>query len=283
MVYAPIWKDTFYTTTSSRLHYKIYQNTTLLYEGVAVKMPSELNLKININKICKDYLSQDIDLLITSNSASMQAASAFVAFDLKNERGTILESYGFLYDWDWSHSWNGAATTLSLPVNGEYADGMMKLKTTVSSQRVVTNYRSTGDYTKAVCSDYVLYYLNARGGWDAFAYTGKCTRTDTVKQYTFNHFFDNNNNDEFEVGRYAAEITPQWELNTGILTEEQSRIYAHHLASSNKAYLHILSEGRILPVVIADNSIVYKDDDSEGNNVITHRTVVKASQIELKQ
>lgn len=92
MVYAPIWKDTFYTTTSSRLHYKIYQNTTLLYEGVAVKMPSELNLKININKICKDYLSQGIDLLITSNSASMQATSAFVAFDLKNENGTILES-----------------------------------------------------------------------------------------------------------------------------------------------------------------------------------------------
>lgn len=281
MRYAPIWKDTYYTTTSTRLHYKIYQNNTLVYEGVAVKMPGELNLNININKICKDYLSQGINTLITTSAQSEQATSAYLAFDLKNENGTILDSYGFLYDWDKGHSWNGGATTLSLPVNGEYADGQMKLKTTVSSSKIVTNYRSTGDYDKAVCADYVLYYLNARGGWDAFAYTGRCTRTDKVQQYTFNHSYNNNNSDEFEVGLYAAEITPQWELNTGLLNDAQSKIYAKHLASSNKAYLHILSEGLIIPVVITDNSITYKENTSKG--VVTYKTTVKASQIELKQ
>ena len=281
MRYAPIWKDTYYTTTSTRLHYKIYQNNTLVYEGVAVKMPGELNLNININKICKDYLSQGINTLITTSAQSEQATSAYLAFDLKNENGTILDSYGFLYDWDKGHSWNGAATTLSLPVNGEYADGQMKLKTTVSSSKIVTNYRSTGDYDKAVCADYVLYYLNARGGWDAFAYTGRCIRTDKVQQYTFNHSYNNNNSDEFEVGRYAAEITPQWELNTGILTDGQSAIYAHNLATSNKAYLHILPEGLIIPVVITDNSVTYKENTSKG--VVSYKTTVKASQIELKQ
>lgn len=279
MVYAPIWKDTNYSSTSSQLHYKLFKGSELVYEGIAYRLPTANTLTININKIAKDYLSQDIDSLLSTTAASQTNLNAYAAFELQRYDGTILETYGFLYDWEKGYSWGGAATTLSLPINGEFISGQMKLRTTVSSSRSVTTYRNTGFYNKEVCGNYVLYYLNARGGWDSFAYTGRCIRTDNITSYSFNHSFDNNTTD-FEVGKFFEEIVPTYELHTGILTEEQSKLYAKHLVSTVKAYLHNIEEGTIVPVVITDNSVVYQDG---AEDVITYRTMVKESQIQIRQ
>lgn len=285
MEYSPIWQDIYYTTSADSFAYTLTGPNGVIYSGRAVKMPNESTIRININKIAKDYLAQDIDTLLSSSSSTTQRNyDACADFVLKNSGGSTVETYRILYDWEYGHTWNhNNATTLSLPVNGEYISGMMKPKTVVNSgNNYVNTGRSNGDYTKEVCGRYCLLYLNARGGWDAFAYTGKCVRTDTIKQYTFDHSF-NNNTPEFETGRYASEITPQWELNTGILTEAQSQIYAKQLATSNKVYLQDLEEGTIVPVVIADNSVTYKTEASENNGIITYKTIVKQSQTQVKQ
>lgn len=279
MITAPIYKDTFYTSTSNSLHYRLYDGNIMIYEGRAVKMPGNDTLQLNINKICKDYLSSDIDLIVTGGTAETHI-DALKTFTLQSDLGATLETYKFLFCWDYDFSWNGSNTTLSLPITGEYAAGMKKLKTTVYGSTVSTN--SNGDYDKEVCGNYALYYLNARGGWDSFIYTGFCKKTDAITQYTFDHSY-NNNTPEFEKGRYATEIKEEYELNTGLLNDEQSLLYAKHLASSNRCYLHIIDEGKIFPVVISDNSISYKQAESENNNIITYTTKVAASQIKLKQ
>ena len=148
MVYAPIWKDTYYTTTASSLTYKIYLGTTVIFSGKAYRMPNGDTIEININKVCQNYLEQDIDELLTTSSSSQRNYDAIGDFVLKNGAGTTLETYRFIFDWDYDHSWGGAAVTLSQPVNGEYINGQMKLKTTVttgntSTQNVLTTYRST--------------------------------------------------------------------------------------------------------------------------------------------
>lgn len=280
MVYAPIWKDTVYTANTASLEYSITVNGTEIYSGKAVRFPNESNLSININKICKDYLFQDIDNILTG-ATSQTNSYAYRTFTLKNGNGTTLETYGFLYDWEKGRNWNGTARTLVTPINGERTAGMLCLKTTVSSSRVVTTYsNSTPDYPKLVCADYALYFLGLGGGWSSFVFTGKCKRVDNITSHQFDHSY-NNTTSEFEVGRYISEIVPTWELNTGMLTEEQAADYARELVSSNKCYLHNLVDNTIIPVVITDNAAEYKTED--GEDVIIQTTRVKASQITIRQ
>lgn len=279
MVNAPIWQDTYYTTTASSLTYKIYLNNSLIFSGKAYRMPNGDPIKININKICQNYLAQDLDGLLVGSSSSIQNSDAIGDFRLTNGAGTTLETYRFLYDWDYDHSWGGAAATLSLPVNGEFISGQMKLRTTVttgntSTQNVVTTYRSTGNYDKEICGDYVLYYVNARGGWDAFAFH-KGEKTDNITQHNYSKVF-NNTTYEFEQKRYITEIETLYKLSTGILSEEQSDLFAKHLVGSNKCYLHNVTDGWIKPVVITDSSVTYKQDDSE--DIVAYQITVKESQ-----
>lgn len=283
MVYAPIWKDTFYTITASSLSYTVSLDDSVIYSGNAVRMPGNTTISININQIARDYLRQDIFALVDTTSTATTNTEAYRVFTLKNGNGTTLETYGFLFNYDKGNSWNGGATTLSLPINGEYVSGGWRPKTTVTSSRVVTTYKSNNtDYNKVVCADYGLIYLNARGGWDVFYYTGKCNKTTDTKYYTINHPF-NNNTAEYETDRYASDITDKYELNTGLLTEEQSKVYARQLATSNRCYLHIVDENKVIPVIITDTTTPVKTEDSEDGGLISYKTTVKASQVEYRQ
>lgn len=278
MVYAPIWKDTYYTTTAASLTYKIYLSDTLIFSGKAYRMPNGNNIQININKICQNYLEQNIDSLLTGSSSSQQNPNAKGDFVLKNGSNTTLETYRFLYDWDYTHNWTGSSATLSQPINGEFISGQMKLKTSVAatgSSNTVTTYRSTGSYDKEICGTYVLYYVNARGGWDAFAFH-KGEKSETITQHNYSKTF-NNTTYEFEDKRYISEIDTTYKLSTGILTDAQSKSFAKNLVSSNKCYLHNLSEGWIKPVVITDNQVTYKEWDNV-DDVISYQITVKESQ-----
>ena len=154
----------------------------------------------------------------------------------------------------------------------------MKLKTSVAatgSSNTVTTYRSTGSYDKEICGTYVLYYVNARGGWDAFAFH-KGEKSETITQHNYSKTF-NNTTYEFENKRYISEIDTTYKLSTGILTDAQSKSFAKNLVSSNKCYLHNLSEGWIKPVVITDNQVTYKEWDNV-DDVISYQITVKESQ-----
>lgn len=275
MVYAPIYKDTYYTTTAATLAYRIYLDDSLIFSGKAYRRPNGDPIEININKVCQNYLEQDIDDLLTGSSSSQRNESAIGDFVLKDAGGTTLETYRFLFDWEYGHTWSGAAATLSVPINGEYIDGQMKLKTNVAATtNNVNTYRSTGDYDKQVCADYCLYYVNQRGGWDCFVFH-KGDKTDNFTPHSYSKAFDNNTYD-FENKRYITEVETVYKLSTGILSEDQSKLFAKHLVGSNKCYLHNVTEGWIKPVVITDNSVSYKSDDD--GNVVAYQITVKESQ-----
>ena len=278
MVYAPIWKDTYYTTTAATLNYRIYLGDNLIFSGKAYRMPDGSSIRININKICQNYLEQDIDNILTG-STSQTNGNAKGDFILKNSTGGTIETYRFLYDWDYEHSWTGQSATLSQPITGEYIAGQMKLKTTVAatgSSNSVTTYRSTGDYTKEICGcGMVLYYVNARGGWDCFAFN-HCEKSDAITQHNYSKVFSNTTY-EFENKRYISQIETSYKLTTSILTEEQSALFAKNVAGNNKCYLHNLTEGWIRPVVIVDSNVTYKTYDS-ADGVIYYELTVKESQ-----
>lgn len=132
-------------------------------------------------------------------------------------------------------------------------------------------------YTVDVCAEYGCYYLGMKGGWNAFAFTGKCTKKDSYTQYEYYRDY-NNTTIEFGRNRYVTEITPSWELHTGWLTDDQAENMVKNLFSSTQVYLHDLAENKIIPVVITDTTATYKTYANNNRKLIQYAVNFKASQ-----
>lgn len=282
-VYAPIWKDTYYTSTASTLSYNITdEDSNIIFSGKAYKMPDADNLKININKICRNYLNNNAGDFWESGADSATNEDACKKFYLTTTEGVALEAYTFLYGYDYDYNWIGSDVTLSNPINNRYVGGMWRPLTKVVSKSVI-NYKYSGDYTYEVpCADYVLYYLNARGGWDAFVIEGTATKTDKLTQYITDQPFDNTSW-EFELNRYVTEIETTYALNTHYLTDEESANLAKNLIGSNKVYLENMIDGTIKPVVITDTSVTYQTYRTNGRKMAQYKINVKESQTKLRR
>lgn len=98
------------------------------------------------------------------------------------------------------------------------------------------------------CRRWVLYYVNAFGGWDWLVVDGETSQADAVKRYTYDRVY---NNAESQRGRvdYLNELTEQYTFNTGMLTDgESSRM--HHLLNSPCVWAHDLQADVYLPLVL---------------------------------
>ncbi len=280
MTKAPIYKDTYYTVSYSPLEYVITLDGETIASGKAYKYPDAETLWVNINKICNNYLSSDIDLILTGATAQTHYDACKV-FNLENRSGNTLEEYTFLYCYDYGYSWSGQAATLSLPIEDSYAVGTKILTTTVTTGGVVTTTTSNPSKTLG-CARYNLIYLNARGGWDVFTIQGNARKTDNITQYTTDRAFDNNTH-QFEENRYISEIRTSYELNTHYLTDEQAEILAKHLLGSNKVYLQDTVEGKVFPVIIKDNSAVYQTYEGNGRRMAQYKISVSESQQKIRK
>lgn len=258
MIISPIWRDTYFTTTLNTLVYEIRLDGNVIYSGKAVRFPDADELRININKICQNYLEEDIVQFLSNGDRQVHSQGQRV-FSLWSN-GYNLENYMFYYDYsyDYSKDIEGNVIT-SNPINGHYTDGMLKPKTirisTQNSNQMYTDNDST-DYAVQGCGNYVLYYLNSYGGWDAFLIEGNVSKKDNINSFSIDRSFNNTSLD-FENKRYISEIKTSYELNTGLLDDEQSANLAKNLMGSNMVYMHDLKEGMISPVVITDKNISY--------------------------
>ena len=108
MVYKSIYSDTYYTSSASTLYYRIELDGAVIYSGKAVRMPNADEIKININKICQNYLSNDIEDILDYELDSSMDNDAIKVFDLiNNATNEILERYTFLFDWNYIELWTG--------------------------------------------------------------------------------------------------------------------------------------------------------------------------------
>lgn len=120
-IFIPVVKDTYYETTLDTLDYKILLGGFTVFEGRAVKGP-EGTLKINVNKIFKDYIENKITDFREVDGSVIAHPEAFRIFELRDSSDTLLETYGVLFDWD--KEWNGEAALLSDPVRPSISQQM---------------------------------------------------------------------------------------------------------------------------------------------------------------
>jgi hypothetical protein len=128
----------------------------------------------------------------------------------------------------------------------------------------------------------VLYYLNSYGGWDAFVIEGNTTKKDTFTTYTTDRAY-NNNTLEFENNKYVQEIKTTYVMNTGLLTDEQSKNLAKNLIGSIKVYLQNVEEGWTKPVVITDSSVDYQTYATNGQKLSQYKITVQESQSKIRK
>lgn len=296
MVYSPIYKNTYYSLTTGVAYYKIMLDGEQIYSGRAVKYPDADYLQINLDKVCRNYLSSDIDDLLNElpvNITRQYHYNAQRQFDLMTGN-SLAESYIFYNDWSYTTDKNVQGTVnVSAPITGHYVPGMMRLKTTrmtgnspvVYTEGYVGNPSRESEYfgyTKQVkCTPYVLYYLNSYGGWDAFVIEGNTNKKDAYTTYTTDQSYDNTTL-EFEYNKYVQEIKTTYTMNTGLLNDEQSENFAKNLVGSLKVYLHNIPEGWIKPVVITDNSVDYQTYTTNGKKLSNYKLTVQESQSKIR-
>ena len=300
--FSPIWKDVEYEFAGDTV-YGLYVETyyrlpgnagmqtvdNLIFKGRAYAAPDELTVKVNINKICQNYMTDHPDIF----DGAVGYYHNFQKFKLKNEYGTLLHTYYFVGDWSYEELELGIKTNPITPFlgagqrlffsalaqeqkgikwgmyytdgtpeyhNTEYVTNELQTNVVVASRNknVGTFYFGDKMYSvvpKCQCK-YVIYYMNPYGGFDWFAVTGRVSRKDTLQTYSISQNY-NNTTTGFGKKRYLSTINVNYEVNTQWLTEEQSdRMW--ELIESNCVWLHNLTTDKIIPVVITDTEVEHK-------------------------
>ena len=286
MVREPIWKDIYYTTTADSLTYTIELNGAVIYSGKAVKFPNADTLKININKVCRNYLSWDITPMLWDWDGEQLLyidPNASRVFTLKDKNGNVLETNNYYYNW--SNEWYETLYNEQV-INGHYADFMLRLYPynriiEDGSRQMATIRNYPNAYRIKACGDYVLYYLGLYG-WYSFLIEGEVIKRDNITQYKTDRTF-NNTTLEFEANRYVSEIKTTYELNTNYLTDEESERLCRNLIGSNKVYLHNLKDGTIRPVLIEDTNVVYQKYATNGKKLSQYKITVSESQQKIRR
>lgn len=138
-------------------------------------------------------------------------------------------------------------------------------------------FRGMPLYNVKYCGDAALYYLNSKGGYDAFLIEGLVKRTDKYAQQDYYKSYDNTTID-FGRTRYVTEITGSWELHTHYLKDDEAERLVKNLFPSTRVWLHLLDTYECVPVVITDTSAEYKTYRNNGEKLISYTIRVEASQ-----
>lgn len=134
------------------------------------------------------------------------------------------------------------------------------------------------EYQVVDCSRYVLYYLNAYGGWDSFLIEGVTSERDDLTRHSMNI------SGEFkrQTDNYLNEIKKSFTMNTSWLNDDES-LRMHHLLNSTDVYMHDMDKGIILPVTIENSETQYKTFRSNGCKLSNYAIEVKVAQTRMRR
>lgn len=110
------------------------------------------------------------------------------------------------------------------------------------------------------CERFILYYVNAYGGWDWLPVEGKTRETDAVKRNTYEAVY-NNRDHSYARGRFnhVNELTHHYTFYTGWLTDAQSELMPQ-LLNATTVYVHDTKTNEVLPLVLTNSSTEHKQN-----------------------
>ena len=292
MLFYSAWEDVVYSTsaTNSPFGYYIAINDAgeeqVIFNGKAYAKPLAEFIDININEICKNYLSNTLsDAFVLGTSSVNDCYSAIRTFNLYNDDGSLLEQYTFLDDWSYDFTFRGdtnIGASLSRPINNRFDINRINNSYNTTIQKDGNGYylhtvKNSNNYTDSCCGDIDILYKNRYGGWDKLLISLNPERVDN---YTFYNIQNPYNNKSLQFGKrnYLNDIATTYNITTDILTEQQGHNLAFNLLSSNMVYYLDYKKNIYKPAIISGNSSTYQLYRNQG--IIRYSFNIELSQSE---
>lgn len=117
------------------------------------------------------------------------------------------------------------------------------------------------------CYRYMLYYLNAFGGWDFLLIEGNDMQTDTYSRKSIGQTYNNAQSRNRGMRNYRNDVTRKWNLRTLWIDDEGAK-NMHHLLGSVDVYLYDLQDKQLYPVTINNGNCEYKTYKNNGNKLV---------------
>ncbi len=220
--------------------------------GIAQAVPGETYAKVNVSRLIEDNVIM---------SPPSFTPGVTVTHD---DAVKVFTVNGTSFEFIWSWRYETGPYEFNHQINDKWATNMLRFTTNLVNGQLKT---TTSSVSGTECGQYALYYLNRCSGWDSLLFEGKCTRKDTISGQTLTQEYDNNNPLAFGLTNYYSQITPKWELNTGWLSDEQSKVFAFNVVPSPMVFLHNLVEDTIFPVVITNTDVEYKQKTKQNKRI----------------
>jgi len=106
------------------------------------------------------------------------------------------------------------------------------------------------------CHQFVLYYVNAYGGWDQLVVTARTTEQDALTRYNLQTDY-NNATSARGTRTVAIELAHKYTFRTGYMDEAAS-LKMHHLLNSPHVWLHDVIANRFYPITLTNTATEYK-------------------------
>lgn len=127
------------------------------------------------------------------------------------------------------------------------------------------------------CKEWVLYYVNAFGGWDSLLIEGNAIERDNLTRHNREMAYDNRDIKNRGIQNYVNEISKSYTLHTSWLSDnESSRM--HHLLNSTEVYLFNINSGEMIPVTLNNTTTEYKTYRSNGGKLVNYAIDVTIAQ-----
>jgi hypothetical protein len=222
----------------------------------------------------------------------------------------------FTNDWSYDYTYDAVTDGMAFPVNGKVSPKQWLTYSVYEGNNV--NARLThesgiyGDYTFPVlngmatinigeyagvekieigntiyhvvseCSRYVLYYVNAYGGWDSLLIEGNHSISDNLTRHTRETEYDNRSIQNRGVHNYVNEISKTMTLHTSWLSDDESS-RMHHLLNSTNVFLGDLVTGQMIPVILTNTTTEYKTYKGNGGRLVNYAINVEFAQERIRR
>lgn len=298
----PIWKDYIISAEGEYAEFSITHQGATIYEGKAFRKPNEQFINIKINDICADYIRSAFPSAFPLAGTYMQPyVYTFTInrteYDASGEElgdGTIEIEFSP----DWSHVYNSNPSELltapilrkipqgapfvitaigNVSINGEDYQGDASTRYThiyiTADNKIAVRYaRDTEELSYDVvgnCYRYILYYLNAYGGWDFLLIEGKELQSDNYTRHTIGQTYNNDQSRNRGTRNYQNDIVRKWQLHT-LWIDDAGAQNMHHLLGSTEVYLYDMQILQLHPITLNNPQCEYKTYSNNGNQLIRY-------------
>lgn len=286
----PIWKDEFvdlsdYAADAAFVDYTISSNFQTIYEGRAYKAPDG-SVKVYLNSILADYLGhQDLqrEVLYPVGPRPIGGDPLAVRTFLVSAGGEDVAEVTIFNCWDYKTESLTLDEVLSGTISKEYVQGQPLVYSKVVASSLIGGPLEIkhlasvpDDYTEVeCCNPAVLYFYNARGGWDFLLCKGGAQLTQNYERSTIKHHYDNTLNERGTQNYRNGEVV-SYTCNTGIIAGDGG-LNMGQLIGSSDVWLWTPDNG-LMPVVVKTDSVKALNYKSNGC-----RPVEFALEVELAQ